>query len=116
MTTVVKVWNAAKQQCLDLNLEPNEHNAKKLIKRGGSSVKNMRNYFARQDITNIEQKPYTNEFGEQEAFGSICDRDMEYAENFVNKNMAKFQGGVNNMTIAALYIMRKQREQLNKRK
>ena len=116
MTVTANVWNTAKQQCLDLGMAPNENNAKKLIKRGGSSVKNMRNYVARNDITDIEQKPYTNEFGEQEAFGSICERNMEYAERFVEKNMSKFQGGVNNMTIAAMYIMRRQRQQLNKRK
>lgn len=116
MTTVAKVWNAAKQQCLDLGLPANESNAKKLIKRGGSSVRNMRNYLSRCEIMDIEEKPYTNEFGKQEAFGSICDRNMEYAERFVEKNMNKFQGGVNNMTMAAMYIMRRQREQLNKRK
>ena len=113
MTVAAKVWNTAKQQCLDLGLEATVDNAKKLIRRGGSSVKNMQNYHARQDVTDIELKPYTNEFGEQEAFGAICDRNMEYAERFVEKNMAKFQGGVNNMTDATLYIMRRQREQLD---
>jgi len=116
MTVTANVWNTAKQQCLDLGMAPNENNAKKLIKRGGSSVRNFRNYLERNEITEIEHKPYTNEFGKQEAFGSICERNMEYAEHFVEKNMKKFQGGVNNMTIAAMYIMRKQREQLNKRK
>ena len=116
MTTVAKVWNAAKQQCLDLDLPPNEYNAKKLIKRGGSAIKNFRNYLDRKDVVNISEKPYTNEYGEQEAFGSICDRNLEYAELFVQKNMRKFQGGVDNMTHATLYIMRKQREQLDKLK
>jgi len=115
-STVAKVWNEAKQQCLDLGLEPSAKNATKLIKRGGSSVKNMRNYFFRREITKIELKPYTNEFGKQEPFGEICDRNMEYAEAFVNRNMNKFQGGVSNMTTAALYIMRKQREQINNMK
>ena len=113
MTVTAKVWNAAKQQCLDLDLPANENNAKKIIKRGGSSIRNMRDYLSRREIVDIEDKPYTNEFGKQEAFGSICDRNMEYAELFVQKNMNKFQGGVNNMTIAAMYIMRKQREQLD---
>lgn len=113
MTTISSVWNTAKQQCLDLDMTPTVNNAKKLIKRGGRSVKDARNYIARQAFMNIADKPYTNEFGEQEALGSICDRNMEYAEQFVEKNMAKFQGGVNNMTEATLYIMRRQREQLD---
>ena len=113
MTSATKVWNTAKQQCLDLNLKPTVDNANKLIRRGGSSVKNMRNYNARSEITDISEKPYTNEFGDQEAFGSICDRNIGYAEQFVDKNMRKFQGGVSNMTIAALYIVRRQREQLD---
>jgi hypothetical protein len=74
----------------------------------------MKNYYNRRDITDIEQKPYTNEFGEQEAFGSICDRNLEYAEDFVNKNMKKFQGGVKNMTEASLYIIHMQRQQIQK--
>ena len=115
-STVAKVWNEAKQQCLDLGMEPSVKSATKLIKRGGSSVKNMRNYFSRREVTDIELKPYTNEFGKQEPFGEICDRNMEYAEAFVNKNMNKFQGGVSNMTSAALFIMRKQREQIDKMK
>lgn len=113
MTSAAKVWNTAKQQCLDLELEPTVDNANKLIRRGGSSVKNMRNYNARSEITDISQKPYTNEFGDQEAFGSICDRNIEYAEQFVDKNYKKFQGGVSNMTNAAMYIVRCQRERLN---
>lgn len=113
MTTISSVWNTAKQQCLDLDMTPTVNNAKKLIKRGGRSVKDARNYVARQAFMNIADKPYTNEFGEQESLGSICDRNMEYAEQFVEKNMAKFQGGVNNMTEATLYIMRRQREQLD---
>lgn len=113
MTTLSSVWNAAKQQCLDLDMTPTVNNAKKLIKRGGRSVKDARNYVARQAFNNIAEKPYTNEFGEQEPLGLICDRNMEYAEHFVEKNMAKFQGGVNNMTDATLYIMRRQREQLD---
>jgi len=113
MTTISAVWNTAKQQCLDLDMKPSVGNAKKLIKRGGRSVKDAKNYVARQAFVNIADKPYTNEFGEQEALGSICDRNMEYAERFVEKNMAKFQGGVNNMTDATLYIMRRQREQLD---
>ena len=60
MTSAAKVWNTAKQQCLDLNLKPTVDNANKLIRRGGSSVKNMRNYNARSEVKDISQKPYTN--------------------------------------------------------
>lgn len=113
MTTVAKVWNTAKQECLDLGMTPTVDNAKSLIKRGGTSVRTMQNYVDRKDVTDIRQKPYTNEFGEQEAFGDICERNLEYAEQFVRKNMKKFQGGVKNMNVASLYIIQKQREQLD---
>jgi len=107
------VWMSAQQSCLDLGIMPTEDNAQTLIKRGATSVKSGQNYAARSGIQDVSQKPYTNEFGEQEILETICDRNMEYAERFVERNMAKFQGGVHNMTLASLYIMRRQRQKLD---
>ena len=104
----------AKQACLDLGLQPNLGSTRRILKTGASTIKNMNNYFDRREITDIEKKPYTNEFGEQEPFGDICDRNLEYAERFVEKHMDRFQGGVKNMTEASLFVMRKQREQIKK--
>lgn len=102
----------AKQACLDLGMSPNLGSSRRILRSGKTSVKGMKNYFNRREVADIAQKPYTNEFGEQEAFGDICDRNLEYAEAYVEKNMAKFQGGVKNMTEASLFVMRKQREQI----
>lgn len=113
-TNANRIANEAKQACLDLGFEPNISSARKILKRGKSAIKGYKNYLMRREVYDIKEKPYTNEFGEQEAFGSICERNLEYAEGFVNKNMKKFQGGVSNMTDASLYIMKKQREQLDK--
>ena len=71
MTTISSVWNTAKQQCLDLDMKPSVGNAKKLIKRGGRSMKDAKNYVARQAFINIADKPYTNEFGEQDNGDSV---------------------------------------------
>lgn len=111
-TNANRIANAAKQACLDLGLEPTFNSARRVLDRGKSSIRSLKNYYNRREITNIAEKPYTNEFGEQEAFGDICERNLEYATVFVEKNMNKFQGGVNNMTEASMYIMRKQREEL----
>ena len=105
----------AKQTCLDLGFTPNLKSARRVLKSGKSSIKGSNNYFARREIFDISEKPYTNEFGDQEAFGSICERNLEYAESFVENNMKKFQGGVKNMTDATLYIMRRQRQELNRK-
>jgi hypothetical protein len=113
-TNANRIANAAKQACLELGLEPTFKSSRRVIESGKTSIRSMKNYYNRKEITSIEQKPYTNEFGQQEAFGSICARNLEYAEGFVQKNMAKFEGGVNNMTEASFYIMRIQREQINK--
>lgn len=115
-TTANRIATEAKQACLDLGMEPSVYSARKILNRGKSAITGYKNYLNRREVYDISEKPYTNEFGEQEAFGAICDRNLEYAENFVNKNMKKFQGGVGNMTDASLYIMKKQREQLNKLK
>lgn len=113
-TTANRIAAEARQACFDLGLAPSLPSIKRILKTGKTSLRNMKNYYSRKDITDIAKKPYTNEFGQQEAFGSICERNLEYAEGFVQKNMAKFEGGVNNMTEASFYIMRIQREQINK--
>ena len=106
------LYTEAKQACLDLGLQPNLGSSRRLLRSGKAAVKGANNYYNRKNETDIAKKPYTNEFGEQEAFGSICERNLEYAENFVKKNAAKFEGGVANMTEASFYIMRMQREQI----
>lgn len=115
-TNAQQFFAEAKQTCLDLGFTPNIKSARRVLNSGKSSIKSGKNYFARREIADISQKPYTNEFGDQEAFGAICERNLEYAESFVENNMKKFQGGVKNMTDATLYIMRRQRQELNNRK
>lgn len=115
-TNAQQFFAEAKQTCLDLGFTPTIKSARRVLNSGKSSIKSGKNYFARREITDISQKPYTNEFGDQEAFGAICERNLEYAESFVENNMKKFQGGVKNMTDATLYIMRRQRQELNNRK
>lgn len=105
-------YTEAKQACLELGLSPNLGSSRRLLRSGKTAVKSSNNYYNRKNETDIAKKPYTNEFGEQEAFGSICERNLEYAEDFVKKNSAKFEGGVANMTEASFYIMRMQREQI----
>lgn len=111
-TNANRIANAAKQACLELGLEPTFKSSRRVIESGKTSIRSFKNYHNRREITNIAEKPYTNEFGEQEAFGDICERNLEYATVFVEKNMGKFQGGVNNMTEASMYIMKKQRQEL----
>ena len=106
------LYTEAKQACLELGLAPNLGSSRRILRSGKTAVKSSTNYYNRKNETDIAKKPYTNEFGEQEAFGSICERNLEYAEDFVKKNAAKFDGGRQNMTEASLYIMRKQREQI----
>lgn len=112
-TNAQKLYTEARQACLGLDLKPTLGSARRLIKSGSSSIRGMKNYYQRREVMNISHKPYTNEFGEQEEFGSICDRNLPYAEKFVQKNLSKFEGGVRNMTEASIFVMRKQREQLN---
>lgn len=106
------LYTEAKQACLELGLAPNLGSSRRILRSGKSAVKGATNYYNRKNEKDIAKKPYTNEFGEQEAFGLICDRNLEYAEDFVQKNMAKFEGGVKNMTEASFYIMRIQRAQI----
>ena len=106
------LYTEAKQICLELGLAPNLGSSRRILRSGKTAVKGATNYYNRKGETDISKKPYTNEFGEQEAFGAICDRNLEYAEDFVQKNMAKFEGGVKNMTEASFYIMRIQRAQI----
>lgn len=113
-TNANQFFAEAKQTCLDLGFVPTIKSARRVLKTGKSSLRSMKNYYDRKEITDISEKPYTNEFGEQEAFGSICERNLEYAEGFVNKNMKKFQGGVKNMTEASLHIIHMQRIQIQK--
>jgi hypothetical protein len=115
-TNAAKLYNQSKQFCMNLGLLPDFDNASRLLKSGATSVKGNLNYHSRKDIVDIALKPYTNEFGEQEAFGSICSRDLEYAEKFVEKTMSRFQGGVKNMTEASMHIIRCQRAEINKLK
>lgn len=105
-------YTEAKQACLELGLSPNLGSTRRILRAGKSSIKNMNNYYDRREILEIEKKPYTNEFGDQEPFGSICDRNLEYAERFVEKHMDRFQGGVKNMTEASILVMRKQRQKI----
>jgi hypothetical protein len=114
-TNANQFFAEAKQTCLDLGFVPTIKSARRVLKTGKSSLRSMKNYYDRKEITDISEKPYTNEFGDQEAFGSICERNLEYAESFVENNMKKFQGGVKNMTDATLYIMRRQRQELNRK-
>ena len=102
----------AKQACLDLGLSPNLGSSRRILRSGKTAVKSASNYYHRKDEADISKKPYTNEFGEQEAFGDICERNLEYAEDFVMKNLAKFEGGVKNMTEASFYVMKMQRQQI----
>lgn len=111
-TTANRIAAEAKQACLDLGLSPELPSVRRVLKTGKSAIKSMSNYYNRRPITDIELKPYTNEFGEQEPFGEICDRNLEYAEVFVEKNMAKFEGGIRNMTKASTLVMRKQRQKI----
>lgn len=111
-----KLYDQSKQFCLELGLLPDISNASRILKSGASSVRGNINYNRRKDITSIADKPYTNEYGQQEAFGTICDRDLEYAEKFVEKTMSRFQGGVKNMTEASMYIIRCQRAEIKKLK
>ena len=106
------LYNEAKQACLELGLSPNLGSSRRLLRSGKTAVKGLKNYTLRKDEKDISKKPYTNEFGEQEPFGMICDRNLEYAEDFVQKNMAKFEGGVKNMTEASFLIMQKQRQKI----
>jgi len=115
-TNAAKLYEQSKQFCMDLGLLPDLENASRLLKSGASSVRGNLNYRTRKDVTDIALKPYTNEFGDQEAFGSICERDLEYAEKFVAKTMRRFQGGVQNMTEASMHIIRCQREEIKKLK
>lgn len=115
-TSAAKLFDQSKQFCMDLGLLPDLDNASRLLKSGAASVRGNINYRSRKDIVDIAEKPYTNEFGKQEAFGSICDRDLEYAERFVEATMSRFQGGVRNMTEASMYIIRCQRAEINKLK
>ncbi len=105
------LYSEAKQACFDLGLEPNMESSRRILQSGKTSIKSMANYNNRKNETDIAKKLYTNEYGEQEAFGDICKRNLTYAESFVQKNMAKFEGGVRNMTEADDYVMRQQRVQ-----
>jgi hypothetical protein len=105
------LYSEAKQACFDLGLEPNMQSSRRILQSGKTSIKSMANYNNRKNETDIAKKFYTNENGEQEAFGDICKRNLIYAESFVKKNMAKFEGGVRNMTDASLHVMRQQRVQ-----
>ena len=115
-TNAAKLYGQSKQFCMDLGLIPDFDSASRLLRSGVSSVRGNLNYRTRRDIVDIAKKPYTNEFGKQEAFGSICYRDLEYAEKFVEATMSRFQGGVKNMTEASMYIIRCQRAEINKLK
>jgi hypothetical protein len=115
-TNAQKLYTEAKQTCLNLGIEPTFKSTRRLVKTGGSAIKNAKNYFSRRDVTQIKDKPYTNEFGDQEPFGSICERNLSYAEDFVAKNMKKFQGGVQNMTDASMLVMQYQRKEIDRLK
>jgi len=111
-----KLYTEARQTCMDIGIKPTFKSTRRLVKTGGVACKGMKNYYNRREVTNIEQKPYTNEFGEQEAFGSICQRNLDYAEEFVAKNVKKFQGGLNNMTEASNLVMKYQRMEIDRLK
>lgn len=108
------LYKEAQQACLDLGLTPDLKSSRRILQSGKSSIKGMENYQNRKTETDIAKKPYTNEYGEQEPFGDICNRNLPYAEDFVQKNMAKFEGGVRNMTEASLFVMRQQRVQIDR--
>ena len=101
----LELYTEAKESALSLGLDANISTARRFLKNGLSSVRGSMNYTARRNVVNIALKPYTNEFGEQEAFGSLCDRNLPYAEKFVLENLNRFEGGVNNMTEAMKYII-----------
>lgn len=111
-----KLYTEARQTCMDLGMKPDLKSARRVVKTGGNAIKCTKNYQSRRDFTKIEDKPYTNEFGEQEAFGSICRRNLSYAEDFVAKNLKKFQGGVQNMTDASMLVLEYQRKEINRLK
>jgi len=115
-TNAQKLYTEARQTCMDIGIKPTFKSTRRLVKSGGTAIRSTKNYFDRRDVTNIENKPYTNEFGEQEAFGSICQRNLDYAEEFVTKNMRKGQGLVRNMTEASNLIIKYQRMEIDRLK
>jgi len=115
-TNAQKLYNEARQTCMDIGIKPTFKSTRRLVKTGGCTIRGNKNYFNRREVMDIEKKPYTNEFGEQEAFGSICQRNLEYAEQFVSKNMKKGQGIVNNMTEASDLVMKYQRKEIDRLK
>jgi hypothetical protein len=110
------LYKEAQQTCLDLGLSPTLGSARRVLKTGKTSIKSMSNYYVRREVLEIADKPYTNEYGQQEPFGDICERNLEYAEMFVERNMNKFQGGVRNMTEASRFVIQEQRKQIKKLK
>lgn len=115
-TNAQKLYTEARQTCMDLGMKPTFKSTRRLVKSGGSAIRGTKNYFNRREVMDIETKPYTNEFGEQEEFGSICRRNLEYAGQFVSKNMKKGQGIVTNMTEASDLVMKYQRKEIERLK
>jgi len=111
-----KLYTEARNTCMDLGMKPTFKSTRRLVKTGGVAIKSTKNYFNRREVMNIEEKPYTNEFGEQEAFGSICERNLQYAEEFVAKNLKKFQGGLVNMSEASDLVLKYQRMEIDRLK
>lgn len=111
-----KLYTEARQTCMDIGIKPTFKSTRRLVKTGGSTIRSTKNYFNRREVTSIEDKPYTNEFGEQEAFGGICQRNLTYAEQFVAKNLKKGQGLVTNMTEASALVMKYQRKEIDRLK
>ena len=105
MTNITnRVFKQFKTTATQLGLPLTDGTSSKLFNRARSSIVGGRNYTTRKVVTHVADKPYVNEFGEQEALSSIADRNFDYAWDSVQRNKDRFEGGVNNMTECQQYL------------